>query len=235
MGAVIDELRVETFRVCSVEDNPDSVLGTLESLRIEGILIDTAESHQHAVEMLQTRKYNLVVIDQQLWGDNEGGTRLIAALKRGEMGDLNTGTPFVFLTGSREWVTEAEDDVVGLPGWLDEIVLKGSALTPRILDVIRRLGWRTASVSQQELFRVPALISKVETDGVYVLVPARDPDQEVYVSWDRWSDEALEDLDLIAEGRWVIIRMNILETDEDNVFCTDLEPGPEPDAGSKLA
>src|SRR5262249_2554358 len=119
------------FDVLSIEDRPDNTTGLLSSLRLEGIRVHQAAGRAAGEELLRTRRFDLLLVDQQMEDDQEAGTALIARLYRGEIGELNATVAFAFVTGSREWVTGAEDDVLVLDGFT-EIFIKGDPLTPGV-------------------------------------------------------------------------------------------------------
>jgi CheY-like chemotaxis protein len=123
--------RVQSRRILWAEDHPEDIRGTHDQIRHrqhEIVEVTTYEASAHA---LRSDAFDLFVVDQQLpkqgKPDYGAGTQLVAALKRGDFGETNIDTRFVFVTSSSEWVYDSGIDVVDLPGFMG-IEEKGGAL-----------------------------------------------------------------------------------------------------------
>ncbi len=221
------EVEPSTFRVLSIEDDPDAVSGTLTSLELEGIRVERAPTVAEARALLEGRGFGLLIVDQQLEGDDEAGTNLLRALHDGELGELNRSTPFIFVTGSREWVTAAAVDVSEFTGYRD-VIVKGKALTPTMLAILDELGARPARdvAGGAELWNVPMLVESVLEVGTLVRIPARDTQEPIFLAWSSWPPEIACDATYVADGRWLIASVNIFEEDDDRLIVRNVELAP---------
>jgi CheY-like chemotaxis protein len=122
------------LRILSVEDEPGTLEGPLSSLELDGHTVERAEDVETAEERLRSKQFDVVLVDQRLPHagriDYDGGSKLVARLKTGELGGINRETPFLFVTGSRAWIPDAAG-VLNLTGYLG-VIEKGSDLTPRL-------------------------------------------------------------------------------------------------------
>jgi hypothetical protein len=121
-----------SLKVLWAEDIFEDLSGDVDLLEYRGHSVLKAFSCEEAEDYLRTCIIDVLVVDQQLpWQDqwdDEAGSRLVGRLKDGDLGELNRDVPFLFITGSREWVLGAEVDVTQLQGFLD-IEEKGDDIT----------------------------------------------------------------------------------------------------------
>jgi CheY-like chemotaxis protein len=123
--------RARARRILWAEDHPGYIRGTFDQIRHRRHEIVEVTSFEESADALRSDAFDLFVVDQQLprHGRQEyhAGSQLVAALKRGEFGDVNIEVPFVFVTASADWVYDSKIDVVKLPGFMS-IEEKGGAL-----------------------------------------------------------------------------------------------------------
>jgi len=128
-------------RILSVEDEPQTLDGPLAVLEFAGHTVTRVENVEQAHECLKTEKFDLLIVDQRVPRDGhlqyEGGSTLVYELKRGELGELNRGAAFLFVTGSRAWV--GEDGMAALDGFMG-IELKGGDLSVQLRERLAQLG-----------------------------------------------------------------------------------------------
>lgn len=130
------------LRILSLEDEPRTLAGPLAVLEYEGHSVTRVENVESAQDQMRNKPFDFLIIDQRVPRagrlQNEGGSTLVRELKRGDLGELNQNAAFVFVTGSRAWVAEAE--LASLKGYMG-VELKGS-------DLSRRLRARIASLCE---------------------------------------------------------------------------------------
>jgi CheY-like chemotaxis protein len=215
----VDERR-GTLRILSLEDQGDTIAGTLDSLRIEGHDIVCEDDAESARERLEGEDFDVLILDQRLSGDYQGGARVITELKQGLLGRRNVDVYFMFVTASREWV---DQEAMGrLRGFLG-IEVKGSDLTRRILRCLdhARYGRRTDE-DLDELRRVPLLVEDVLDDELSIVVPPWNPDQQLHLPLNQLPRQ-LRDRAASLKGRWLLARMNLYEPDPDRIRLSDFE------------
>lgn len=134
---------VTGIRILSVEDEPETVEGTMLQLEYFGHTVWRTATYDDAASMLAKRRFSLVIVDERLLDARDGhvasGSSLIAALRRGDFGPSNIDTPFVFLTAAAEWVLSSYHDVERLPTYLG-VLEKGSDITPRLISIVTALA-----------------------------------------------------------------------------------------------
>lgn len=210
--------------ILSVEDEVSTTSGALDTLKLKGHQVINAEDVARAAVVLSTEGLGLVVFDQVLHDDREGGVRLLRRLKRGELGPRNLGVPFTFITGSSDWVDERA--VEGLSGYMG-IAVKGSGEESRhlvrVVEQLKPADTEQPRIGPREMRRIPLLVEHVADEQVTAHVPAWD----VRSSFEfpvRWLPADLRaDLDGLS-GRWMFVRMNLYERDPSRLVVMDFEP-----------
>ena len=118
-------------RILLVEDNESIVMGLQYLLENEGFMIKIAENVKGASRLLETDKFDLILLDIGLPDGN--GFTLCEKIKQ------NYQTPIIFLTAKEE-----ENDVVkGLDLGADDYIIKpfrNRELISRMKNVLRRNG-----------------------------------------------------------------------------------------------
>ena len=132
--------KLKGLRILSLEDEPETIEGSLSYLELSGHAVTRVESIERAEEELRGRAFDLVIVDQRLprgdRPDYEGGSSLILELKGGGLGELNQSAAFVFVTASQAWIQE--DEVSALDGYMG-IEVKGGDLSRHLEEKIVRL------------------------------------------------------------------------------------------------
>lgn len=148
-----------SLTIFSLEDEPQTIEGSLDSLKFEGYRIEQRGDLLGARQCLAELDVGLILVDEHVEGNDDGGSTLIAELKQGALGSRNVDVPFGFVTGSRAFVNEAVVSL--LPGFLG-IEVKGADLTLSIKRWIDSLAERGQEDVEPELRRVPIYVEKVE-------------------------------------------------------------------------
>jgi CheY-like chemotaxis protein len=235
------------LRILSVEDERSTVDGLLDTLNLDGHDIQLAEDVAAAQERLSTQEYDLLIADQRLGPPPffEAGVDLVCALKEGAFGELNRNVPFVFVTGSEEWVERGA--VEGLGGYRG-ILLKGGALTPKV----RETCWAILNARKQaagnaryggdmvrekpahELDRVLVRIISFDDKFVEALIPSWDLNRTVLFPVGLVPDELVGAIGGLA-GRRVFGWMDLSAVEPRDVILHDLHVAPAPDEDDGLA
>lgn len=91
-----------------IEDEPSTIDGPRAVLEFGGTEVFVAETADAARRALARSPVDIILVDQWLRppdGDPRvTGAELIAALRAGELGNLNIETPFVFVTAHEGWI-----------------------------------------------------------------------------------------------------------------------------------
>lgn len=131
----------EHFDVLSVEDQPDTMSGTLSELRVQrrGISIDTVKDVSGARDRLKKNEYKVILIDLRL-PDVEGGAvemgngvKLLEEIRHGKLGKRNVDAPCLLVTAQSLSAVKmmSEKDV--------QVYSKGASMYPlvdRVLSLI---------------------------------------------------------------------------------------------------
>jgi DNA-binding response OmpR family regulator len=123
-------------RVLVVEDDPDIVELITHYLETEGFRVETLGDGEKALERLQTRPFDLLILDLQLPGMD--GLTLCAALRRDPRTEQ---VPIIMLTARGD----ESDRIVGLEVGADDYVVKPFSpkeLVARARALFRRLDRR---------------------------------------------------------------------------------------------
>jgi hypothetical protein len=205
---VLDRLLTGTFRVFSLEDDAEALRATLRRLEYDGQEVLEARDLDGGREILREEPVSFLILDQvvdaQIGEKHEGGSRLLRELKQGALGPLNVWVPFVFVTGSREWLDV--EWVEALPGFMG-IELKGDDVTPRVRRHVVRAHAHAAQIPPPDEEDVHPVVLRVEglTDGLLgealqLFVPAWDATGPIEVPAAQLEGEA-EGL-LGEDGQW---------------------------------
>jgi CheY-like chemotaxis protein len=225
------------LRILSVEDEPDTLAGPLDSLDLAGHQIERAEDLITARQFLTDEPFDLLLVDQRLGGSGElleAGSRLVTWLKEGELGELNRKIEFLFVTGSDQWVDE--DEMRALQGY-EGLLIKVSPITQRLLATSEAIARRkTASAADDVVRADPAqnqLLDRVllrivgqTGDDIVAVVPSWDLHEVVRFPVGLLPRELHDGSEL--EGRRLFGWMNLRARDAAEIEFRDLEIAPEP-------
>lgn len=149
-------------RILLVEDNESIVMGLQYLLENEGFMIKIAENVKEASRLLETDKFDLILLDIGLPDGN--GFTLCEKIKQ------NYQTPIIFLTAKEE-----ENDVVkGLDLGADDYIIKpfrNRELISRMKNVLRRNGTDECCLQHGNV-RLDTVAGKVYVDEKEVILTA---------------------------------------------------------------
>ena len=149
-------------RILLVEDNESIVMGLQYLLENEGFMIKIAENVKGASRLLETDKFDLILLDIGLPDGN--GFTLCEKIKQ------NYQTPIIFLTAKEE-----ENDVVkGLDLGADDYIIKpfrNRELISRMKNVLRRNGTDECCLQHGNV-RLDTVAGKVYVDEKEVILTA---------------------------------------------------------------
>lgn len=149
-------------RILLVEDNESIVMGLQYLLENEGFMIKIAENVKGASRLLETDKFDLILLDIGLPDGN--GFTLCEEIKQ------NYRTPIIFLTAKEE-----ENDVVrGLDLGADDYIIKpfrNRELISRMKNVLRRNGTDERCLQHGNV-RLDTVAGKVYVDEKEVILTA---------------------------------------------------------------
>lgn len=149
-------------RILLVEDNESIVMGLQYLLENEGFMIKIAENVKGASRLLETDKFDLILLDIGLPDGN--GFTLCEKIKQ------NYQTPIIFLTAK-----EDENDVVkGLDLGADDYIIKpfrNRELISRMKNVLRRNGTDECCLQHGNV-RLDTVAGKVYVDEKEVILTA---------------------------------------------------------------
>lgn len=149
-------------RILLVEDNESIVMGLQYLLENEGFTIKIAENVKGACRLMETDKFDLILLDIGLPDGN--GFTLCEKIKQ------NYQTPIIFLTAKEE-----ENDVVkGLDLGADDYIIKpfrNRELISRMKNVLRRNGTDERCL-QHGSVRLDTVAGKVYVDEKEVILTA---------------------------------------------------------------
>lgn len=149
-------------RILLVEDNESIVMGLQYLLENEGFMIKIAENVKGASRLLETDRFDLILLDIGLPDGN--GFTLCEKIKQ------NYQTPIIFLTAKEE-----ENDVVkGLDLGADDYIIKpfrNRELISRMKNVLRRNGTDECCLQHGNV-RLDTVAGKVYVDEKEVILTA---------------------------------------------------------------
>jgi CheY-like chemotaxis protein len=132
--------RAPRGKILSIEDQPDTICGTMMILQRRGYEIDYALTLEEARAKLREENYELIVVDILMPEHNGGkpvhggGVLLLEQLKEGKLGDLNKTVPFVVATAQAAFV-----DTIGKVG-RQALVMSSDLLRTDCLRVDAKIG-----------------------------------------------------------------------------------------------
>jgi len=74
--------QIGALRLLSIEDEADKIAGSLDSLRLEGHEIVSEAEASAARARLEDEDFDVLILDQRLADDDQGGAGIIRALKK---------------------------------------------------------------------------------------------------------------------------------------------------------
>jgi CheY-like chemotaxis protein len=154
---------VDALHVLWIDDDRDDVDGLGDCLASMGHHVKVIDTVVEAESLLCTDGFDLLILDQKIGRDDQGGTSLIGRLKRHELGPANAGASFMFYTGSDEWVKNSDVDVRALPGFLD-ILEKGEVFEDWLDDNLHRVSAKSGGGTQSE-YQTGSQIDARDSDG----------------------------------------------------------------------
>lgn len=202
----VNALDPTTLRVLSVEDEKKTILGHLDSLSFDGYEVQWEPDTPSAEARLRKVPFNFLILDQRFPGsdgsiDLEAGSSLVRRLKSGKLGEVNINVPFVFVTGSYEWVKESE--MVKLPGYRG-ILVKASGVTTKLRAYCAQELRRTDAAAYRD--RVLVRVEHCSADGLEVVIPSWSLSERVHVRLEELPEEMrVSNL----EGARLFARMNL--------------------------
>lgn len=173
-----------SLRVLSMEDQFETIEGPLDSLSFDGYTVEWSSDVNDAEERLRSASFNFLILDQRVEKPGGGidfsaGSSLAIKLKSGELGNTNVHIPFVFVTGSDDWVEEGE--MAKLPGYRG-ILVKASDVTTKLRAYCAQAVRRIEPSAYRD--RVLVRVERVSRTGIEVVIPSWSLSQEVYVPVD---------------------------------------------------
>lgn len=221
----LTQINPARLRICSFEDEPETIAGPLNSLGFHGHEIERCEDRSSARRMLSEREFDIFLADEHVGGDRDAGTSLIAQLKMGELGPRNVSVAFGFITGSRSWVDEKR--ISGYSGYLG-ILVKGDGITSRLEDWTKAVRSGIGEDGDlPQLRRIPLFLENIEyTDeepmNVILSIPAWDLKRTVPYPIAQLPIPMQDRLDRQVE-RWFIARVSLYELDPGEIVIKDWE------------
>ncbi len=229
MNAAVLE-RSDTLTILSVEDEPETMAGTLSSLEYLGHRVRRVSDAEAARDRLVEQSFQLLILDQRLGDDDQGGSRLIFDLKHGLLGPRNADVEFVFVTGSRAWITEPVED---LDGYLC-IEEKGGDLTPRLRRHVERVSAtaepQAPAVLERVMVRIERVLGSHRPPAVEAVIPSWSARERIRFALDalpsEWRAQDLAGQRLLAWGDPDADRSQLVE-----LRGFELAPLPDDDDG----
>jgi CheY-like chemotaxis protein len=202
------------FRILAVEDQFETIKGPLDSLAFDGYDVHWSPRVDEAESLLRETKFSLLIIDQRVATsagtiDYKAGSKLASRLKHGELGDINVEIPFVFVTGSDDWVEEGE--MMKLPGYRG-ILVKASDVTTKLRAFCTQALRKVDPAAYRD--RVLVRVEKADAQGLVVVVPSWSP--RVRIAVPRQSLPSWVDLRQL-EGQRLFARMDLSVDDPEQV------------------
>lgn len=207
------------LRILSIEDDPQTVKGTVQALRNDGHIVRVATDAEHAQDSLKSFLYDLLLVDERLPGD--AGSTLVARLKSGYFGPENVHVAFVFITANPDWPPRRR--LAKLEGYCD-IKRKGSGLTPRVREVVQEVRCMAPASQPGRLRRVIGRVQGYREDGkaVELIVPSWRTSVPVVVARNRLPGARyLSDLELL--GHHFFAWMNLDASGSAEIEITNFE------------
>ena len=225
-SAVLDKnpVEVESLYICSIEDEPEAIAGSLSSLEFDGHRIKRCSDLHSAKRVLLEYDIDLILLDEHVDGDDDAGTKLVAELKAGQLGTRNEHVPFGFVTGSRKWVSEKL--VSGYPGYLG-IEIKGGTLTRTLEEWVQRVLFSSNGEGISNLRRIPLYMEEIESAegepmNVILSIPAWDLEKTLAYPVAELPVPMQETLDQQVE-QWFIARVSLYEHEPKRMMIRDWE------------
>ena len=138
---------MKNTRILIIEDDPHILLGLEELLKSEGFVVTVCSRGDHAIDMAQKEKPNLIVLDVMLPGLS--GYEICKQLRARKI-----STPILMLTAKSQEI----DKVIGLDLGADDYVTKPFGvreLLARIQALLRRVqGTPLMQTSSEEVFQI---------------------------------------------------------------------------------
>jgi hypothetical protein len=221
-----------TMNVLSVEDEIETIRGPLDTLVFDGCAVQWSDDTSTAELLLRTTSFDFLILDQRVTRsdgqvDHEAGSSLAIKLKTGVLGEKNMDIPFVFVTGSHEWVDERE--MIKLSGYRG-VLLKASDVTTKLRSYCAEVLQLTDPNAYTD--RVLVRVDRVDIDAIDVIVPSWSLREEFRVATDALPTE-WEACDLT--GARLFARMNLSAEDPSEVELARWEIAPQPEASDGLA
>ncbi len=168
MSVIAPPGTLEKRRILWIEDYAEDLEGVIGYLRYCDQSVVVARTFEAGAYALQRDIVDLVVVDQQLPKDDrktdDAGSILMDQLKASAFGTLNLDVPFVFVTGSSDWVLDCEIDVTGMQGFLG-IEEKAGDLLGWFFENLPKLSQRATHDECESPSRATELESAEGDDG----------------------------------------------------------------------
>jgi hypothetical protein len=225
-----------TLTIFSLEDEPDTIAGSLDSLEFAGHRIEQRPDLSSARKYLAEHDADLVLLDERVAGHDDGGSTLIAELKGGNLGPRNVDVAFAFVTANSAWVDQ--DAMSRLPGYLG-LRVKGADLTRALEEWIEDLRRLRRSPRPPPPRRVPLRVAEVQRQGndashLLLSVPAWNAHEQIAYPVKSLPQFMRADVEVLADS-WFIARMNLHEPDPSRIVISDWEPQEPLDDDDGLA
>jgi hypothetical protein len=221
--------------IFSLEDQPTTIAGSLDSLEFDGHRIAQRNDLAAARLYLGAHDVDLVLLDERVAGSDNGGSTLIGELKRGALGSRNVGAPFAFVTGNIEWVDQRA--MSRLPGFLG-VTVKGGDLTRDLRQWIDELVERrqpagAVSPPAERLpgaeslsRRIPLKVADVQRRGtqqcVLLTAPSWSPHEQIAYPVASLPEAMRAEPESLRDG-WFMARVNLHEPDPAKIVISDWE------------
>lgn len=136
------EKAARPLKVLWADDDPDDLVGERRHLSSRGHSVRVSEDFESTASLLLEEEFDVLILDQRMPKEGretyDAGSSLVLQLRAGELGELNKGISFVFVTASPDWIDECRvpirdlseclgiaekgDNIVdSLDRWLDEV------------------------------------------------------------------------------------------------------------------
>jgi CheY-like chemotaxis protein len=231
-------------RILSLEDQVETIDGTLTKLRRLGWAVVREFDFEGGETSLRGERFDLLLVDQRLprggqidWG---AGTDLMARLKSGGLGSANADTPFVFVTAVPEHVHKlvVEENVAALPGYLG-VEPKGGDLTPRVTRIADQvLASESPLVKSHDVYDALVEARQIETRGsrqfARVTIPAWRPEHEVAIDFDTLPEAVQYELESSSFPVFLICTLNLAARTPQELDLRDFEIAPAAGADERL-
>lgn len=178
-----------SLRILAMEDQFDTIEGPLDSLSFDGYDVVWSPNPNDAEWRLRNGSFNFLILDQRVEKpeggiDYSAGSTLAHRLKHGELGERNADIPFVFVTGSDDWVEEEE--MAKLSGYRG-ILVKASDVTTKLRAYCSQAVRRIEPSAYRD--RVLVRVAQASSRGIMVLIPSWSLLDHVFVPAERLPTE----------------------------------------------